>query len=217
MTGRGFVVTVLAVASVLVIVAYGATWVTATVPMLAGATSPQDPVATVDLSGSELVPLGRAMGWVGLAAVAALLATRRWGRRVTGFIVALAGGVAGATALSFALTDAVSGGPGTFVAAALDARAAGQPIAWQASPWWIAAVAGGMGMLACGVVALVVGPSWPALSSRYSRSASQDHPLSSASAWDALDRGEDPTADREAVSPAQPGSMEAVADHEEDR
>ena len=208
MTTRGFLgaLVALAVGSVLVVVSFGATWATVTVAALSGATSPADPVSTVALTGRDLAPLGATMGWVGLAAVAALLATRTWGRRVTGALVVVAGGSAGVTALAFALTDAASGSGDAFIEAALGARVDGDVLAVAVTAWWLPAVVGGLLMLVCGILAVAVGPAWPRLSSRYNRAGTGDVPVSAAATWDALDRGEDPTAD--VKDHTHPGSME---------
>jgi uncharacterized membrane protein (TIGR02234 family) len=224
MKARGYAICliVLAVASVLVLLSYGATWVVATVAVLAGATGADDPLASVSLSGGDLAPLGGAMGWVGLAAVAALLATRSWGRRLTGVVVALAGAVAGVTALVFGLSHLATGGTGAFVETALDVRAPGEALDWDITAWWLPGTLGGLAMMVCGMLAIVVGPTWPGLSSRYSREDARiattgaapvdgAATLSGVATWDAIDRGEDPTLDRggdaQPDSRAEPGSM----------
>lgn len=215
MTARSFLgaLAALAVGSVLVLVSFGATWATVTVAALSGATSPSDPISTVVLTGRDLAPLGATMGWVGLAAVAALLATRTWGRRVTGALVVVAGGSAGVAALAFALTDVASGSGGAFIQPALGARVDGDVLSIEVTAWWLPATAGGLLMVVCGVLAVAVGPAWPRLSSRYNRSGPAEAPRSAAATWDALDRGEDPTADAKDPHPGSgppPGSMEGT-------
>lgn len=205
----GMVLVVLALASLGVLVSYGATWVVALVPVFAGADPAGGPGREVVLTGRDLAPLGAAMGWVGLAAVAALLATRTWGRRVTGAVVLLAGGVAGVTSLAFALTDAATGGAGAFVSAALGVSSAAEATQVSITAWWVLAAVAGLALLACGLLAVLDGPAWPRLGARYSRDEARSGPPSAAAAWDALDRGEDPTlADepRDSVAP-DPGSM----------
>ena len=191
-SGRRFagVVLTLLAASVGVLVAFGATWVVAQVPVFAGADSGAG--REVALTGRDLVPLGSAMGWVGLAAIAALLATRTWGRRVTGAVVVLGGGVAGASAVAFGLSEAASGGSGSFVSAALAGRGEAAAITSTVTGWWLLGVAAGLAMLICGMLALLDGPAWPRLGARYSRDEARGG-ASRAAAWDALDRGEDPT------------------------
>ena len=191
---------VLAIGSVLVLVSYGATWETVQVAVFAG-TGPS-PTTTVSLTGRELAPLGAAAGLVGLAGVAGILATRRWGRRIVGAVVALSGGAAGSTALAFGLAG------GAFVEASLAARGLDPASATTAAstPWWLAGVAGGLAMLVAGLLAIARGAQWPGLSTRYEREGSTDHrgaqgsdagteqgSVGGIAAWDALDRGEDPT------------------------
>jgi hypothetical protein len=210
MSGRRFatVLLVLLMASVGVLIAYSATWVVADVPVFAGSDGQGSPAREIALTGRDLVPLGSAMGWVGLAAIAALLATRTWGRRVTGAAVLLAGGVAGVTGVGFAFTEVASGGGGAFVEAALGARTDAVPTSVSVSAWWALAIVSGLALMACGLLALLEGPAWPRLGARYARSTVDAAP-SAAATWDALDRGEDPTllAEPGTMSEPGPGSM----------
>ena len=209
--GRRFagVLLVLALASLGVLVSYAATWVVALVPVFAGSAADAAPAREVTLAGRDLAPLGGAMGWVGLAAIAALLATRTWGRRVTGAVVLLAGGAAGASAVAFGLTEAATGGGGTFVAAALGDAAGADSTSVSITAWWLLAVLSGLAMLVCGLLALLDGPAWPRLGARYSRTESATSASSAAATWDALDRGEDPSIVDEPRGSAGtiPGSM----------
>jgi uncharacterized membrane protein (TIGR02234 family) len=211
------VVVVLLLASIGTLVAYSATWVVAELPVFAGADAGVS--REVALTGRDLVPLGGAMGWVGLAAIAALFATRTWGRRVTGAVVLLAGGIAGVTGVAFGFTEAATGGGGAFVEAALGSRSDAVPTSVSVSAWWLLAIAAGLAMMVCGLLALVEGPSWPRLGARYARSTMQA-PASAAATWDALDRGVDPTVLDEPLpgSAVDPGSMGNAGHHsEEDR
>ncbi len=209
--GRRFagVLLVLALASVGVLVSYGATWIVALVPVFAGSAAESAPAREVALTGRDLAPLGAAMGWVGLAAIAALLATRTWGRRVTGAVVLVAGGAAGVTGIAFGLTEVASGGGGAFVAAALGEESAAALTSVSISTCWLLALVSGLAMLVCGMIALLDGPSWPRLGARYGRPDTATPTPSAAAAWDALDRGEDPTVDDEPRDLADeiPGSM----------
>jgi hypothetical protein len=212
------VVVVLLLGSIGILAAFSATWVVAEVPVFAGADAQGSPAREVALAGRDLVPLGSAMGWVGLAAIASLLATRTWGRRVTGAAVLLAGGIAGVTGVAFAFTEVASGGGGAFVEAALASRTDAVAASVSVSAWWLLAVVSGLGLMACGMLALVEGPSWPRLGARYSRASAGAVP-SAAATWDALDRGEDPTiADEEPPrsGDADPGSMDDVDRHSEE-
>lgn len=222
--GRRFAATlvVLLLGSFVVLVTYAATWAVALVPVFAGASTEASPEREVILTGRDLAPVGAAMGWVGLAAVAALLATRTWGRRVTGAVVLLAGGAAGVTALAFGLTEVATGGGGTFVAAALGDAAAAGASSVNVTAWWIAAVVSGLAMLACGLLAALDGPAWPRLGARYSRAETGGGSHGAAAAWDALDRGEDPTltdepSDATGEAPGSMGSARSEGRLEEER
>ncbi len=201
----GVVLVVLGLASLGVLVSYGATWAEALVPVFAGADPTGGPGREVALTGRDLAPLGAAMGWVGLAAIAALLATRTWGRRVTGAVVLVAGGVAGVTSLAFGLTDAATGGGGAFVSAALGVTSDAPAAQVSITAWWAVAALAGLAMLACGLLAVLDGPAWPRLGARYSRDDARSGPPSAAAAWDALDRGEDPTVADEPLDSRSPG------------
>jgi len=179
-----------AVGALLILVSYSATWAVVTASVFEGDSSVTSEVA---LSGRELAPLPAAMGWVALAAIAGIVATARWGRRVVGGILVLAGGIAGVTALTYALTDVASGGAGTFVVAALDSRGLGAPLTVTGSAWWILAIVGGLVTMAAGMMCAVAGHRLPALSRRYERNADTSATPGSVAMWDALDRGEDPT------------------------
>lgn len=227
---------VLAAASLLVLVSYSATWETLVVPVFAGTAG--SPTAGLALTGRDLAPLGAAAGLVGLAGVGGIVATGTWGRRLVGGVLVLAGGAAGVSALAFGLTGTA------FVESALLARGIepGPTLDGTSSAWWLAALAGGLAMTAVGFAAVLRGDDWPGLSGRYrrrepaaaegARESAPDgrhrtpeeadgaaSPVSGIAAWDALDRGEDPTVNRSAGDGAGDGtgSMGAVPNSEEDR
>jgi uncharacterized membrane protein (TIGR02234 family) len=146
-------------------------------------------------TGGAEVPWLTALALVALAGAGALLATRGVLRRVLGVLLLLAG--AGTAA------GAVAG------RAALDAGAAGT----GAVVWPVACVAGGAAVMLGGWWTVRHGHRWPALGARYERPATAvpaTRPAASVDdqagvdadqagvdtrvAWDALDRGEDPTA-----------------------
>ena len=186
---REYVATIssIVVGAIVVIASYAATWAIATVPVFSGQEGTA-PTRDIALTGGQLVPLGAALGWLALAGAAGLLATRTWGRRIVGTVVVLAGGGAGASALAFALTGA----------ALIDSAVAAQGLAGVESvaryPWWILAMVGGLAVLVGGALAVLRGPAWPGLSRRYERRPQETTgPVGGVAAWDALDRGEDPT------------------------
>ena len=138
---------------------------------------------TVD--GSSVAGGAQALGYVGLAGVVALAATRRWGRLVVGLLVTAAGvGV---------VIDVV-----TALADGLGARAggAGRVVASTAPGWAWVALVGGLLLVASGALVAVRGRRWAALSSSYEPPAAREDapPVTDKGVWDALDRGEDPTA-----------------------
>ena len=145
-------------------------------------------------TGTDLEPWVTGLAVVALAGAGALLATSGWARRALGVLLALAGvGIA---------VGAVMGRTG------LDPGSAGA----GATVWPIACVLGGLIITAGGATAARQGHRWPRMSARYDRkpvppprsatpeaavptpedaAAMADH----RAAWDALDRGDDPTAD----------------------
>ncbi|MFC7328357.1 Trp biosynthesis-associated membrane protein [Marinactinospora rubrisoli] len=158
--------------------------------------------APVELAAGQVSPTAAAMGWVSLAAVAALVATRGWTRRAAGLLVAVFGAVA--------VIDVWRGTrPGHLVRLAeRQATAAGEAGGLAPDPVWPwVALAAGLLLTAAGLFAVVRGPAWPAMSSRYDRHSAartdrSDHP---ADLWKSLDSGADPTADP-APDPGVPGS-----------
>ncbi|BEL08970.1 hypothetical protein Q0Z83_071610 [Actinoplanes sichuanensis] len=130
-------------------------------------------------TGAETQPWLIGLAVVGLAGTGALLATRGVARRVLGVLLVLTGaGVAAGAILARAGLD-----PGS------------------ASPVWpIACVCGGAALAAGGVLVARHGHLWSAMSARYERrpatpaAVEPDSPTTGRDLWDALDRGEDPTA-----------------------
>ncbi len=115
---------------------------------------------------------------VGLAAAGAVLATRAAARRVAGGLLALIGG-----------GIAAGGGQGVVLA---DSRL-----------WPALCLVGGLAVAVAGGLTAALGQAWPAMGARYERGrdatsdrpvpAARDGSVASTQAWDALDRGEDPT------------------------
>lgn len=188
---------VLLCGGLLCIVASGLTWGEATAATRA--------VPPVSVTGGDLLPAAPATGLLALAAVVAVHAARRWGRRLIGGLLVLAGAGTAAWAAATArdLADQVALHAGD---AAYDA-ASGQP----AGPLLV--VAGCLLVAGAGLAVAVRGPGWPGMGARYERAtgrspvdqatadraaadrAAADRVMEArpAAAWDALDRGEDPT------------------------
>jgi uncharacterized membrane protein (TIGR02234 family) len=121
---------------------------------------------------------------VGLAGVAALPATRGFGRRVVGLLIA-ASGVGIVAVLVRALVDpaaALSRAP------VVDAHFGSVDL----GPWPYVALLGALLLAAAGILVVLRSRSWLAMSTRYDAPA-QQHRDREPSLWDSLDRGEDPT------------------------
>lgn len=195
----GMTIAVLIVAAIGMIVAYGATWITATVPVFRGEVTP---TRLVSLTGSMLIGSGAAAGWVAAACAAGIVATRTWGRTAIGILAALAGAAGGIPAVAFILSR------GPLVA---DALAGDEALEVSGNAWWVIAALSGLAGMVAGAITAVRGRNWPSLSARYERPSAgnptqeriagvesdPDRTTTSAiTMWDALDRGEDPTDER---------------------
>jgi uncharacterized membrane protein (TIGR02234 family) len=241
------------------------------------------PGSDVTVTGQDLVPAAGALALAGLASLAAVLATRGLARRLTGVLLALFGAGAAVTVLlqvtAAAAIGAASSNPGP-VGSAGSGGAAGSvtaggtgashggstlPVAgfpahvmMTGLPWRPLAAAGGVVLMAAGLLVAWRSQRWPVMSSRYdapgtahqaspappaapvqpaaspARSASQALSASrapapgpgpgrsvtavtptpapgpapdSATIWESLSRGEDPTA-----GPDGPGTGNDAAD-----
>jgi uncharacterized membrane protein (TIGR02234 family) len=185
--GRETVVAVVGclLGAALVLFAGGATWVSGVVVDAAAG----DAVAPLafELTGSDLAPAASALGLAGLAAVVAVVATRRLGRALTGFglvvvglgVVYLAGRVladpSSAVRASAEITEVAPAGAVEF----RDLR--------RSAAGWVAAL-GGLVLAASGLGVALRGARWPTMSGRYER-----RPALPVDAWEAIERGEDPT------------------------
>ncbi|MGW4422377.1 Trp biosynthesis-associated membrane protein [Streptosporangium sp. NPDC004631] len=190
-----------AAGAALVLLAAGRDWVTVTYGTRA-----------VPVSAAELAPVLAPAAWACLAAVVAVLATGGVWRRVVGAVLAFCG--------AGVIVGAWTGGrPGAAAAAAAEhapmtAKATDAVRVATALTWPMIAGAGGLLLLAGGVVAAVAGGRWPGMSDRYDRpgagSAGTDRAGGRAAPtdrelWDAIDLGADPTAGPDEESPA-PGN-----------
>ncbi|BCJ50996.1 hypothetical protein Asp14428_24710 [Actinoplanes sp. NBRC 14428] len=137
-------------------------------------------------TGADVAPWVIGLALVALAGGGALFATRGVLRRVLGALLAVAG--AGVTAA------AIAGRAGLHVGSA----GAGGTL------WPVVCAAGGLLIVAGGWLALRHGHEWPGMSARYERRPREataadrpvddGRPVDNRAAWDALDRGDDPTA-----------------------
>jgi hypothetical protein len=175
---------VLTVGSLVLLWSYGLTWGTAEVPLLAGAA---DTTRLRELTGRDLFPGAAMAGWVSLAAVAGIVATRSVGRTIVAAIGLLAGAVGAGAAVAFALS------PGSFVDATVGLDlGVDTSVASTVVAGWVVAVVGGMAVVIAGGWTLARGRQWPTLGSRYERRSNSARAVST---WDAQDMGQDPTDD----------------------
>jgi uncharacterized membrane protein (TIGR02234 family) len=134
-------------------------------------------------TGTDVEPWVTGLALVALAGTGALLATSGWVRRALGGLLALAGvGVVAGAVLGRVGLDPGAASGGTL--------------------WPILCAAGGAIIAAGGVTAARRGHRWPRMSARYDRkpalataapAARATDPADTRAAWDALDRGDDPT------------------------
>ncbi|MEU8804732.1 Trp biosynthesis-associated membrane protein [Spirillospora sp. NPDC048819] len=185
---RGLTALLCAAGSGLALLAAGRTWVTVRA---------EDAITpfTRDLTGGDLGGAAGALGLAGLAGLAALFATRGRVRAGVGVLIALFGaGIAYASAAAVQRSNALSAAGDKSALLSLG----GDP-ALDVNLWWIVSVAGGVLLAAGGLVTAVRGAGWPGMSARYeraapSRPAAEDDDPSAM--WKTLDRGEDPTAQK---------------------
>ena len=198
---RGYAVALvlLVVGGALLLLAYGQVWVSVTV------SDPGLPSLHVDLSGRDLQPEGTAAALVALAGVAAVVATRRTGRLVSGAVLVVVGLAVAARTVQFGLTHSARPGYGDTVASIVAERTGvGTPqLTAAATPWWLVGLLGALVVVAGGAVVLLRSASWPEMGRRYERGTGESAggaedaaPRPAESAWEQLDRGIDPTEDR---------------------
>ena len=166
--------------SALVLVAVSRPWVTWKV----GGLTISD--LHVSRSGRQAEPGVAALGWAALAGVLALVVTKGWGRRVLGALLMLVGLIVVLKAGDWVLTSK------------------GVTISLNKSPvarvrvargWPLLATIGGLFVVASGALAAARGHRWTGLGSSYEAPVAR--PVETATdkgVWDALDRGDDPTA-----------------------
>jgi uncharacterized membrane protein (TIGR02234 family) len=194
----GGVLAAAALAGALALSAGGQEWASVT-----AVRHPPLPPVTVAVLGSDAAPLVPAAGLVLLAAAVALLAVRGLGRVVVGLLMALAGGVLGWSGLRVLIGGLAS------AAAALPGLGGPRDTAVAvrvAAAWPVLALLAGLLGAAAGVVAVLRGRRWPGMGRRYERDAGAVLPARtdedrSQAAWQALDRGEDPTGTTEVAGP----------------
>ena len=173
-----------AMAGALVLVAAGRTWGAATVQ--ANGTARQHVAVSGHAVGAALPALGLAL----LAMAVAMLASTGVVRRVAGLLVVFLGGSAIAAAVR------ARGDVGPALAARVFASRASSVGGTRAAWWVLAAVAGGLAVLA-GALVVVTGGRSAGLGPRYDAPATTSAPPPTAvDDWDAIEQGQDPTVGR---------------------
>lgn len=179
----GSVIAACVVGAGLVLLAAGRPWATASVAGLPGR-------PFIEPSGGDLAPIVTGLGLAALAGGLAVLATRGIARTLVGAFLVLAGlGVVGGLLAVLTDLERALHGPAVDAAGYTSAVVENE----QATGWPLAASAGAVLVAAAGLAVMVRGRRWPGMSSRYERGGDnrRDGP---ASLWDALSRGDDPTA-----------------------
>lgn len=188
MTSRRAYLAVLAgcvVSGAVVLIASGRVWGRAALTTVTGS------IDRVSATGHAIEPALPALGIALLVLTAGIIASRGWLRRLVGLIVVFVGG--SAVALAIASRSDVGGElrHQTFAVAQSAVPA-------HTSGWAVVTALAGVVAVGCGALTVVVGAHWPALGARYdaagARGARGDSEVRAMSEWDALDRGEDPTA-----------------------
>jgi uncharacterized membrane protein (TIGR02234 family) len=177
---------VVALAGGLVLVAFSRPWASV-VPSVEGI-----PLPGRDLTGSDLYPAAGSLGVVLLVGAVAVVAARGWLRALVGVLLSLAGLGVAAVAVEF--------GRGAADPAVSAALSGAEAASISTSAWWALGLVAGVAAVVAGVITAGRGRSWPSLSTRYERPRApagprvEEGPLPPGQVWDALDRGEDPTA-----------------------
>lgn len=182
--GLARAVAVVAIGGLLVLVASGRVWSHTTVRVPAAA------AVDVSVTGHAVEPSLPALAIALFALAAGLIAARRTLRRVVGLVIVAVGGIAlgvaiaGRGAVSSALTSHEVGGLAI-------------PAHGSANGWWVVAAFGGMLAALAGLMAAVRSSGWAAMGSKYEAPSAAPVTVAAGdpadNAWDALDRGEDPT------------------------
>jgi hypothetical protein len=137
-------------------------------------------------TGRQVVPGVAALGWAGLAGVLALVVTKSWGRRVVGVALCVVGALVMLKTADWVMSKKV-----------VTVSIAGRPFLGLrvSRAWPLVAFAGGLGVVASGALAAVRGHRWAGLGSSYEAPVARPvETTTEKGVWDALDRGDDPTA-----------------------
>jgi uncharacterized membrane protein (TIGR02234 family) len=136
------------------------------------------------LSGRKVSSSASALAWVAAAGAVALIATRGMTRALLGGLLALAG-----VGILLVDLDWLTG----VTPASVDGMRISSP--HRVITWPVVSMIGGAVILAGGLLAAVRGRSWSGMGSSYEAPGGEpEPPVTEKGVWDALDRGDDPTA-----------------------
>jgi uncharacterized membrane protein (TIGR02234 family) len=178
---------VTAAGCLLVLLAAGRAWIT-------NARDPGGVAEMVSPTGADLSPVLTPLALAGLAGVVAVLAAKGVGRRLIGALLALCG----LAAALGAWTATGEEGVRTWLREH-NVLAGAASATWDTVVIWpVLAGLGAALMLAGGIAAVAWGGRWAGMSDRYERTPAPTAPQAAddRALWDALDRGDDPTAPR---------------------
>jgi uncharacterized membrane protein (TIGR02234 family) len=181
------------------------------------------PSQTIDVTGQDLLPLAEALALAALACLAAVIATKGTLRRIAGGLLAVLGAWAGIAALasvSAASATSIAASKVGSPSAAAASGAAGSTtsgtsssgstvvvsgtashVVMSGTEWRLVVLIGALAIVVAGIGVALRGPSWSVMSARYD--AAGGRPVDSASMWESLSSGADPTAQEPAQEPEQ--------------
>jgi uncharacterized membrane protein (TIGR02234 family) len=179
------------------------------------------PASLVSVTGSALVPYADALVVAGLATMAAVLASRKLLRRFIGALLAMIGAGLAVSAFTVSRAGAVAAanantGPAQASAGSVTDGSNSAPsvvpnvagtaphVVFVAAGWQILVVAGAIAVISAGILVLTRAERMAIMSGRYDSPAGGNQrpaagqprpavPADSASIWEALSRGDDPT------------------------
>jgi uncharacterized membrane protein (TIGR02234 family) len=178
------------------------------------------PASDVTVTGAQLVPYADALVLAALGTLAAVLASRGLVRRIIGAALAALGAVLATAAFTVSAAGAISAanvgvGPATASAGSVTDGSSGTSVpnvagaaphvAFSAGGWQALVLVGAVAMVGAGVLVVWRADRLAVMSSRYDSPAGDarrdtavqtaaGRVADSASIWDALSRGDDPTA-----------------------
>lgn len=181
------------------------------------------PASLVTITGASLVPYADALVLAGLATLAAVLASRGIWRRLIGALLAVIGAGLAASALTLSSAGAlaaannnagpatagagsVTDGSGSVAATVPNVAGATPHVTFIAAGWQAMVIAGAACVIVAGLAVVLRAGRMAVMSGRYDSPAASSQPVPAgrqhraavaadpASLWEALSRGDDPTA-----------------------